>query len=102
MQNVWNTTSSESLYEILIHFSTTKEKYSQLLNRVISTGRNGTIIPINDTCFDYNITVKSYIEMKPWIRGFGKVALVDKKTSPELFEDLKKDYRKACETYGII
>ena len=102
MQNVWNTTSSESLYRILIHFSTTKEEYSQLLNRVISTGHNGTIIPINDTCFDYSITVKSYIEMKPWIRSFGKFALVDKKTSPELFEDLKKDYRKACETYGII
>ncbi len=102
MQNVWNTAASEGLYEILIHFSTTKEDYSHLWNRVRSTGHNGTLTPINDTCFDYRITVNNYVEMKPWIRTFGNLALVDQETSPELFEELKNDYRKACEMYGII
>ena len=81
---------------------TTKSNYSQLLSRVSATGRNGTIIPINDTSFDYKTKVTSYIEMKPWISGFGEYAIVDKDASPELFEEIRNDYRKACASYGII
>ncbi len=102
MKNVWNTTASDTLYDILIHFSCDKSNYSQLLSRVSATGRNGTIIPINDTSFDYKTKVTSYIEMKPWIRGFGEYAIVDKDASPELFEEIRNDYRKACASYGII
>ena len=102
MENVWNTTRTDTMYDILIHFSCDSDYYSQLLNRVAATGRYGTIIPINDTSFDYKIKVKSYIEMKPWIRNFGEYAIVDRYTSPELFEEIKNYYRKACELYGII
>lgn len=102
MSNVWNITTTDELYDVLIHFSCPKDYYLKLLNRVNSTGRNGIITPIDDTSFDYRIQVKSYIEMKPWIRAFGEYALVDKITSPELFEDIKNDYRKAYESYEII
>ena len=102
MNNVWNTTSSDSFYDILIHFTCEKENYSQLLNRVSATGRNGTIIPVSDTCFDYKTKVRSFVEMKPWIRGFGEYTIVDKDISPELFDEIKNDYRKACASYGII
>lgn len=102
MKYSWNTTVSDKIYDILIHFSCEKKGYVQLLNRVKATGRYGTIIPINETSFDYGIKVNSYIEIKPWVRGFGHSALVDRDVSPELFEEIKNDYRKECELYEII
>ena len=102
MKFSWNNTVADNIYDILIHFSCQKEEYSQLVNRVKATGRYGTIIPIDETSFDFSIKINSYIEIKPWVRGFGSYALVDKYVSPELYEEIKNDYQKECEAYGII
>lgn len=102
MKHVWNTTTSDETFDVLVHFSFPEKDYSKMLYRVTTTGRDGIIIPIDESSFDYFVKTKSLIEMKPWIRNFGEHALVDKKTCPELHEQIKQDYRKALSAYGLI
>lgn len=102
MAHVWNIATSKKMTNVTIHFSFPDKKYDKLYNRLLSTGRDGIITKTGKNTFDYSILVQSQFEMKPWIRSFGAYATVDKVLNPLLFEDIKKDYRRALNSYGII
>lgn len=102
MNNVWNISTSNQLYAVLIHFNFPRDEYDKLLNRLLSTSRHGTVIKTGTYSLDYSITVQNELEMKPWIRSFGPYAVVDKNTNPKLYEEIKNDYRKALMSYEFI
>lgn len=102
MNNVWNISTSNELYPVLIHFNFPKDEYNKLLSRLLSTGRYGKIIKTGKYSLDYSITVQNELEMKPWIRSFGPYAVVDKDSNPKLYEEIKNDYRKALMNYELI
>lgn len=62
----------------------------------------GTLEEIEDGHFVYRIHVNDPIEMKPWIRKFGKHAKVREESQPEIAKELEKERQELLKNYGII
>lgn len=62
----------------------------------------GEIEDLDDSHCVYRIRVNDVMEMKPWLRRFGRYAKVRESSEHQLREQLEKEWRKLGEKYGII
>ena len=102
MANVWNIARGETISTVHIHFAFPEEEYSKQLSRLKATKHHGSITELGNGNVDFTVDTCNELELVPWIRGFGKYAVVDKNTNPELASKLKSDWEEALKQYGII
>lgn len=113
-KNVWNVSLGEfklnpnklipsSKVKITFDFSDCKDLFyrKRLLNKLKYTKHSGTIKDIGDR-FIFECTSKDPNELVPWIRSFGKYAIVDKDTNPDIREKLLSNAKEALANYGIV
>ena len=102
MAHVWNIALGDSVSTVTIHFTFPRPEYARELHRLRTTRRHGKITELGNGRVDYTVTVKSELELVPWIRSFGPCAVVDAGQSPTLAARLKADWKEAMTQYGIV
>lgn len=102
IDNVWNIAFGESTTEVLIHFNFPIDDYAKYLDRLKRTMHNGQITELGNGNIAFTVVTQNELELVPWIRSFGKFAVVDQNKNPNLATKIKNDWKEAIQQYGII
>lgn len=92
---IWISKSKKYAGNVVIDF----DENAEYIRKLIPIG---TVIPVSDNLCRLETRVANFKDIVPFIRRFGETAHISKEKSPELYEYVKDDLRKALEKYEAI
>lgn len=88
--------------KVIFHLPEDENIRENIINKISTTKRKGTIDYINQNTIVYEINTTNQLELIPWINGFGRYAKVDKNINPFLYNKLKEHNNELMVKYGLI
>ncbi len=101
--NKLNNIENKNVEEVKILFQVESfNKRNFLIDKVRRANIRGEIELIDDYSFVYEIYIKDWKRLKPWILSFGHRAKVLEGYNDSLYEDIKNEWLEMGEMYGIV
>lgn len=92
---IWISYSNTKSMDIVIDF----DENAEYIRKLIPIG---TISSVSENSCRFEAKIANFKDMVPFIRRFGEAAHISKEKSPELYEYVKDDLRKALEKYEAL